>query len=84
MTKMDYLPMNSLNKNPGTETFDRIQRIAVPIIIVVAAILAIWRNEVSVVLLPVALIAAALYLLVVTGSVRFIRSLGVKFLNRRR
>jgi hypothetical protein len=74
--------MNSLNKNPGTETFDRIQRIAVPIIIVVAAILAIWRNDVSIALLPVALIAAALYLFVVAGGARLIRSLGIKFLDR--
>lgn len=75
--------MNSLNKNPGTETFDRIQKIAVPIIIVVAAIFAIWRNDVSVALLPVALIAAALYLLIAAGGARLIRSLGMKFLDRR-
>lgn len=83
MMRMDYLLMNSLNKNPGTETFDRIQRIVVPIIIVIAASLAIWRNDVSIALLPVALIAAALYLLVVAGGARLIRSLGMKFLDRR-
>lgn len=83
MTKTDYLLMNSLDKNPGTETFDRIQRIAVPIIIVVAVSLAIWRNDVSIALLPVALVAAALYLLIVAGGARLIRSLGMKFLDRR-
>jgi hypothetical protein len=47
-------------------------------------VLAIWRNDVSVALLPLALIAAALYLLIVICGARIVRSLGFKFLNRRK
>jgi hypothetical protein len=68
--------MSPVTKNPATQTFDRIQRVAVPIIIIVAAVLAIWRNDVSIALLPVALVAAAIYLFVVTGGTRLIRSWG--------
>ena len=77
--------MNSSNKaNPATETFDKVQRVSVPIIIVVAAILAIWRNDVSIALLPVALIVAALYLLLVMGGARAVRAFGEKRLGHRR
>lgn len=80
---MNAQPMNSSTRNPGSETFDRIQKVAAPIIIVVAAVLAIWRNDVSIALLPVALIAAALYLLVAAGGARLIRSWGLRLLGRR-
>jgi cation transport ATPase len=75
--------MDISKKNPATETFDRIQKVVVPIILVVAAVLAIWRNGVSIALLPVALIVAALYLIVVADGARLIRSFGLKLLDRR-
>jgi len=75
--------MNSSGKNPATEIFDKGQRIVVPIIIVLAAVLAIVRNDVSIALFPVALVVAGLYLLVVAGGARGIRSLGMRFLDRR-
>ena len=76
--------MSSSNKNPGTEAFDRAQKRAVVPIIIVAAVLAIWRNEVSWALLPVALIIGALYLLLVMGGTRIVRDFGLRLLNRRR
>ena len=75
--------MNSLNKNPGTDAFDKVQKRVVPLIIVVAAVLAIWRNDVSIALLPLALVAAALYLLVVTAGARVVRAIGLKLWQRR-
>lgn len=65
--------MNSSNKNPGAETFERIQRRAVVPIILIAAVLAILRNDVSWLLLPIAIGVGALYLLLVTGGARAIR-----------
>lgn len=82
MTKMDYRLMNSSNRNPGTETFDRIQRWAVLPIILVAAVLAILRNQTSWVVLPIALAVGATYLLLVLGGTRAIRTAGSKFLKR--
>lgn len=75
--------MDFSNKNSATETFDRIQKVVVPIIVVVAAVFAIWRNDVSIALFPVALIVAVLYLTAVAGGVRLIRSFGLKLLDRR-
>ena len=75
--------MNYSNKNPGTETFDRVQKWAAPIIIIVAAVLAIWRNDVSIALLPLALIVAALYLTIVIAGSRIVRAIGLKILQRR-
>lgn len=79
---MDFGRMNSSNKNPGTETFDRVQKCVVPPIIVVAAVLAIWRNDVSIALLPVALIVAALYLTIVIAGSRIVRAIGLKIQRR--
>ena len=76
--------MNSSNRNPGTETFDRIQRWAVLPIILLAAVLAIWRNEVSWVLFPVALVVGAIFLLIVLGGTSAIRAAGSKFFKRPR
>lgn len=75
--------MNSSHKNPGTETFDLLQRRAAPVIVVVAAVLAIWRSDASIGLLPLALIVAALYLTIVIGGSRIIRAIGLKILQRR-
>lgn len=68
--------------NPGTETCERIQRWAVLPTILVAAVLAIWRNQVSWVFLPVALAVGAIYLLLVLGGTSAIRTAGSKFLKR--
>jgi hypothetical protein len=75
--------MNSSNKNPGTETFDRVQKWAFPVIIVAAAILAVWRNDLSFALLPLALLVAAIYLAIVVSGSRIIRAIGLKRLQRR-
>lgn len=75
--------MNSSDRNPATEIFDKGQRIVVPIIIVLAAVLAIVRNDVSIALLPVAVVVAGIYLLVVGGGAHGIRTLGLRFLDRR-
>jgi hypothetical protein len=75
--------MNSSNRNSATEVFDRVQKWALPLIIVVAAVLAIWRNDVSVALLPLALFVAALYLAIVIAGSRIVRAIGLKMLDRR-
>jgi hypothetical protein len=71
-----------MKNNPGSETFDRIQRIAVVPIILGAAILAILRNDVSWALLPVAIVIGAIYLLIVLGGTRIIRNWGAKYFDR--
>lgn len=57
--------MNSSDKNPGKDTFDRLHKFSVPIIILIAGIAAIWRNDLSVAFLPVALAVSVIYLLMV-------------------
>jgi hypothetical protein len=74
--------MSTLNKNPGTEAFNKVQKIALPLVVVIAAVSAVWRNDVSVALLPVALAGATLYLLMVFGWGRLFRTLGMKFWKR--
>lgn len=76
--------MSSSSKNPGTETFDRIQRWAVIPIVIVSAVLAIWRNDVSWALLPVALVAGALFLFLVMGGAKVVREWGISLLSRRK
>jgi len=73
-----------MTNDPGSATFDRIQRRAVIPIILVAAVLAIWRNEASWALLPVALAVGAVFLLLVYGGTKVVRSAGLRFLKRPR
>lgn len=74
--------MNSSNKNPGTEAFDRVQRWAILPIILIAAVLAIWRNDVSWAVLPIAIVIGALYLLFVIWGSRLIRRWGSRVFDR--
>lgn len=75
--------MNSSNRNPATEVFDRVQKWAVPLIIIVAAGLAILRNDLSVAFFPLALFVAAVYLAIILVGSRIIRAIGAKLLQRR-
>jgi ABC-type transport system involved in cytochrome bd biosynthesis fused ATPase/permease subunit len=75
--------MNYSDKNPATETFDRLQKkTAVPIILVVATA-AVVINRTSILLLPVALAIAAIYVSIVIMGERWIR-VGIGRLRGRR
>jgi hypothetical protein len=74
--------MNSSNKNPATEIFDNGQKWVAPLIVIVAAVLAIWRNDVSVGLFPFALLAAAIYLAIVIAGSRIVRAIALKISRR--
>lgn len=76
--------MPSSSRNPGTEAFDRVQRKAVPIVIVAAAVLALFLNDVPAALFPVAVAVAAIYLLLVVGGARVISTFGTKLIERYR
>lgn len=66
--------MNSSDKNPATETFDRLQKAtAIPIVLVVAAAVLII-NGASIWLFPVILAVVALYVFGVIGGTRLIRA----------
>jgi protein-S-isoprenylcysteine O-methyltransferase Ste14 len=78
----DRSRMHSLDKNPGTETFDQGQKkLALPILIltVLAAVLA---EGASWDVVPVLLAIGAIYLLIVIGGARLVRALGMRFLDR--
>jgi hypothetical protein len=82
--KMESGPKNFSNNNPGTEAFDRGQkRWAFPVL-VLASLAAILAEGASLVALPVLLGIGALFLLIIIGGARLIRTLGLKFLERRR
>lgn len=71
---MNYEPMNSSDKNPATETFDRLQKkTAVPLILVVATI-ALVANGASILMFPVILGIVAVYVFIVMGGSRLIRA----------
>jgi hypothetical protein len=57
--------MNSSDRNPGRDTFNRLHKFSVPIIILVAGVTVSWRNDLSVEFLPVACAVSIIYLLMV-------------------
>jgi hypothetical protein len=62
--------MNSSDKNPAMETFERLQRkTAVPIILVVALV-ALIANGASIWMFPIVLAIAAVYFFAVLGGAR--------------
>jgi hypothetical protein len=66
-------PMISSDKNPATETFDRLQRkTALPLILIVAA-MAIVANGASIWMFPVILAIVAIYVFAVMGGTRLFR-----------
>lgn len=71
-----------MTNNPGAKTFDRIVKTAAVPIILVAAVLAIWRNQVSWAFLPVALAVGAINLSLVLGGASALRTAGLKLLRR--
>lgn len=60
--------MSSSNKNPATETFDRIQKWITGPIILVASVLAIWRNDASWALLPIVIVIVGAFVLLIIGG----------------
>jgi hypothetical protein len=75
--------MSSSSKNPATEAFDRIQkRIAGPIVLV-ASVLAIWGNDASWALLPIVIVIAGAFVLLIIGGTRLVRALAQKQSDRR-
>lgn len=66
--------MNSSDKNPATETFDRLQRkTAVPLVLVVATA-ALVVNGASIWMFPIVLAVAFLYVFIVIGAARLVRT----------
>jgi len=72
--KMNSPPRNSSNKNPATETFDRLQRrTAIPIALAVAAVVMVVQGA-SIWLFPLIAAFAALNIFIIIGGTRLIRS----------
>lgn len=66
--------MNSSDKNPALETFDRLQRkTAVPLVLLVA-IAALVVNGASIWMFPVIFTVALIYVFIVIGGGRLIRA----------
>jgi hypothetical protein len=77
-------PMNSSNKNPATETFDRLQRrTAIPLVLAVTTA-ALIANDASIWMFPVIFAAALVYVLSIIGGTRLIRALGARLRGRKR
>jgi ABC-type transport system involved in cytochrome bd biosynthesis fused ATPase/permease subunit len=76
--------MDSSDKNPAKATFDKYHRISVPLIVLVAGLIAIWRNDLSAAFLPVTLAAATIYMLMVFLWRKIFRTLGAKLSKRNR
>jgi hypothetical protein len=71
---MGFGRMNSTNKNPATEAFDKAQRRAAPLVIVLAAVVAIWLGGAPIAFLPIFLVVGVLYLSIVFAGTRLIRT----------
>jgi hypothetical protein len=70
---MNSGPMNSSDKNPATEMFDRLQRkTAVPLVLLVATV-ALVVNGTSIWMFPIIFAVALVYVLIVIGGARLVR-----------
>jgi hypothetical protein len=79
---MNFGHMNSSDKNPAMETFDRLQRkTAVPLALVVATV-ALVVNGASIWMLPIVFAVAFVYVFIVIGGSRLIRT-GIERLRGR-
>lgn len=74
--------MNSSDKNPAMETFDRLQKkTAVPLVLVVATV-ALIVNGASIWMFPIIFAVALVYVFIVIGGARLIRT-GIERLRGR-
>jgi hypothetical protein len=75
--------MNSTDKNPATETFDRLQKKTVVPLVLIVATVALIANGASIWMLPVVLAIVSVYVFAIAGGARLVRG-GIEKLRGRR